>query len=412
MYKMRTKPIALALAVMFFAGCSKDETPNTPPSAFNLSSVPNNSSGIDRQPQFSWESAADAEQGNVTYDLYLDANSDPTTMVISNLDDTEFTLPNRLNLLTDYYWKVVAKDGKGGVTQSSTFKFTTRDLRLTESIDNVGYTGSFETQAVLFKSEFWMAINNEIWHSEMGVIWQKVHTFPFDYSGYAFAAYNGKLWLIGGSIDQRRTNAVWSSEDGSLWTQTLPVTGFPIRSNHSAVSFDGKLWVFGGVTSEGLTFGDAWHTTDGVSWTEVPIQSGYGNRTQQATIVFDDKIWISGGVAGTLGLGAFPTSSIYCSSDGMTWEAVENSPVNNAFGHTLAVYEDKLWILGGRDQEGNYLNTIWNSANGLEWQQTPNTDQSIFQTRSGLAALSFKGRLYIFGGHRSAQLFTDVRIAD
>ena len=96
----------------------------------------------------------------------------------------------------------------------------------------------------------------------------------------------------------------------------------------------------------------------------------------------------------------------------MTWEAVDNLPVNNALRHTLAVYEDKLWVLGGRNQEGNYLNTIWNSANGLQWQQTPNTDQSIFQTRSGLAALSFKGRLYIFGGHRSAQLFTDVRIAD
>ena len=48
----------------------------------------------------------------LTFDVYLDTNSNPTTKVANNISADYFT-PSGLLLNTEYYWKVVAKDPTG-----------------------------------------------------------------------------------------------------------------------------------------------------------------------------------------------------------------------------------------------------------------------------------------------------------
>jgi formylglycine-generating enzyme required for sulfatase activity len=75
----------------------------------------------------SWDSY-DPDGDTMTYDVYFDTNVNPTTKVSSN--QTENTLiRSNLSYETTYYWKVVAKDNHGGVTESPVWKFTTRDLQ-------------------------------------------------------------------------------------------------------------------------------------------------------------------------------------------------------------------------------------------------------------------------------------------
>jgi len=70
-----------------------------------------------------WDSY-DPDGDVMTYDVYFDTNVNPTTKASSN--QTENTLiRSNLSYDTTYYWKVVAKDNHGGVTESPVWKFTT-----------------------------------------------------------------------------------------------------------------------------------------------------------------------------------------------------------------------------------------------------------------------------------------------
>jgi len=72
----------------------------------------------------SW-GASDTDVDDVlTYDIYLDTNSDPATMIASAQADKEYTAA-ALNAATTYYWKVVVKDDKGGITYGPVWSFKT-----------------------------------------------------------------------------------------------------------------------------------------------------------------------------------------------------------------------------------------------------------------------------------------------
>ncbi len=71
----------------------------------------------------SWE-CSDPDGDSLTYDVYFGTNSNPTTKVSSGQSGRTLNRSN-LSSNTTYYWKVVAKDNKGGVTEGPLWKFTT-----------------------------------------------------------------------------------------------------------------------------------------------------------------------------------------------------------------------------------------------------------------------------------------------
>ena len=76
----------------------------------------------------SWGSYPDGD--TVTYDVYFDTNTKPTTKVSSNQVENTFNRSN-LSYGTTYYWKVVAKDSKGATTEGPIWSFSTHiDLTL------------------------------------------------------------------------------------------------------------------------------------------------------------------------------------------------------------------------------------------------------------------------------------------
>ena len=71
-------------------------------------------------PILRWFAGSD-DRSNLTFDVYLGTNSNPTTKVASNITTFYYTTSNLT--LNTYYWKVVAKDELGSVT-SSIMNFT------------------------------------------------------------------------------------------------------------------------------------------------------------------------------------------------------------------------------------------------------------------------------------------------
>jgi hypothetical protein len=72
----------------------------------------------------SW-TASDVDNDSLAFDVYLDTNSNPTTKVSENQIATTHEASG-LTAATTYYFKVVAKDEKGGVTIGQIWSFSTK----------------------------------------------------------------------------------------------------------------------------------------------------------------------------------------------------------------------------------------------------------------------------------------------
>ena len=72
----------------------------------------------------SW-SASDTDGDDLTFDVYLDTNTDPTTLVSENQTATTFEA-NNLTASSTYYFKIVVKDANGGISIGQIWNFTTK----------------------------------------------------------------------------------------------------------------------------------------------------------------------------------------------------------------------------------------------------------------------------------------------
>jgi outer membrane protein assembly factor BamB len=102
------------------------QTNNTYPSKPNLTSPEDGDTNIATSDLIlKWNASSDSDEGDtVTYDLYFSKDSSPK-LYKSDLSSTQYTIES-LDADTTYYWKVVAKDTKGGIASSNIWSFTTK----------------------------------------------------------------------------------------------------------------------------------------------------------------------------------------------------------------------------------------------------------------------------------------------
>lgn len=72
----------------------------------------------------SW-TASDVDGDPLTFDVYLDTDTDPTTKMSENQSGTTYDAAG-LTAASTYYFKVVVKDDKGGVSIGQVWSFTTK----------------------------------------------------------------------------------------------------------------------------------------------------------------------------------------------------------------------------------------------------------------------------------------------
>lgn len=97
-----------------------DSAPTVAPSCTTVTSPANNTTGVPANATFSWTAAPGAS----SYDLYLDTNANPTTL-LKNVTGNSYTVTSNLDLNTVYYWKLVPKNAAGAATGCAVNSFTT-----------------------------------------------------------------------------------------------------------------------------------------------------------------------------------------------------------------------------------------------------------------------------------------------
>ncbi len=95
---------------------------NTPPNTPTNPTPKNGAKNVPIDTKLSWE-CSDPDGDPLKYDVYLGTNPNPP-LVFKDLDENKYD-PMTLDKNKTYYWKIVAKDGGGGVREGPVWKFTT-----------------------------------------------------------------------------------------------------------------------------------------------------------------------------------------------------------------------------------------------------------------------------------------------
>ncbi|TYB93521.1 MAG: hypothetical protein FXF54_06370 [Kosmotoga sp.] len=119
---MKKMVFIVFLLVIAISSCNMltNVPPNTPGSPNPI----NNATWVNLAITLTW-TCSDQNGDPLTYDVYFGSNPNPTTK-IGNGQSSASKFVGGLEYYTDYYWKVVAKDGRGGETSSPVWHFRTK----------------------------------------------------------------------------------------------------------------------------------------------------------------------------------------------------------------------------------------------------------------------------------------------
>ncbi len=95
----------------------------SPPNIPSNPDPANNSINVSRNVHLTW-TGGDPDNDTVTYNVFFGTNQTPP-LVAKNISQATYT-PGMLNLLTKYFWKIVAWDNHSNMTQGPLWAFTTR----------------------------------------------------------------------------------------------------------------------------------------------------------------------------------------------------------------------------------------------------------------------------------------------
>jgi hypothetical protein len=205
-----------------------------------------------------------------------------------------------------------------------------------------------------------------------------------------------QLWFMAGGTTEA-TNPIFASLDGVTWRIVTNQAPWSLRTYAGGVVFKDRMWLMGGGDDDkGTIFNDVWATTGplGMDWTRVSAAAAWAARSRFGIIVYQDKIWIFGGRDGN----GNNLNDVWSSADGSTWTSVTAKAAwTRRCGVGVGVFRGRLWLFGGQDgpAASNVSKEMWSSVDGATWTREP---EPPWSRRSFANVQVFGERLYIMGG--------------
>ena len=203
----------------------------------------------------------------------------------------------------------------------------------------------------------------------------------------------------------------YTTKVGDTWASLSSLAAFSPRDSYNSIVFDDKIWIIGGYDGDFVqsyenetsfipsTFkNDIWYSPDAVNWyiaTQHPIFEFRSNYAS-ASCVFDNKIWITGGRQ----VDNYYNDDVWNSADGINWSRVTNtSGFSGRVGHKMVAFNGYMWVVGGYDGNTNagFKSDVWRSTNGVNWECV--TADTGFSGRCLFGMLVFDGKMWVIGGH-------------
>ena len=237
------------------------------------------------------------------------------------------------------------------------------------------------------------------------LIWINKSPMPISRSWAPAVEYNGKIYVIGGcssTKSEQFKNPVANLEVYDPVTDTWKeLTPMPSpRVAPIAVVLDGEIYVIGGFdpyrywsanpTVEIYNIAtDTWRTGPklpyGCSWA--------------AGVVLNGKIYVLGGV----GYHYYNTTQIFDPSTN-TW-SLGPSFKGGRYLHATTTYNGKIYLIGGDSWETGSA-TVYNDIQVYDPKTNTWTSKTPMPTPySGLSAIAYNGKIYVFGGNAMARVY-------
>lgn len=131
-----------------------------------------------------------------------------------------------------------------------------------------------------------------------------------------------------------------------------------------------------------------------LDFTDHTNQDQMGDFAENAMVEFHDKVWSYGGVNS---YGAADGHFGWSSDNGVNWVSLAMEPTlltDYRIGHTVTLFNDELWLIGGEDSGGVWQEDIWKSADGIHWTSVPAPDPG-FNAIAFHSTIVFQNRMYV-----------------
>ncbi len=259
---------------------------------------------------------------------------------------------------------------------------------------------------------------SDVWKSSDGQNWTKITESKFSGRQSHQVVVKGEdMYVLGGFNGYTFFNDVWKSSDGENWTQISIRAEFSQRTSHQVIEMNGTIYLIGGVNEGTSEYkNDVWSSTDGTHWIEVspqnnnPADTKFSPRGNHRVAVIDGTMYVIGGNSGKR------LNDVWSSTDGKTWNQVlayNDPPQSSQFiprlDHQVAVIDNTLYLIGGRDNSER-LNDVWKSDdNGQTWQPVESDENNpIFSARDNHQVVVIDNTMYLIGGFDGSKRLNDV----
>ncbi len=225
---------------------------------------------------------------------------------------------------------------------------------------------------------------------------------------------SSKIYLKLSPVDAKARGGAGVSKSFNIDNSLLEVKLMPEiwpREGHGHMCLNGKMYIIGGWAGSPNYYNDVTivecDPESGSSEVEISQNHYASVRYSYSGAVYDDKMWIMGGFFNK------SKNDVWYSSDGTTWvEITKNETESVKFGvrdsHASVVFDDgfgrKLFVIGGFSS--GYKNDVWCSVTGAQW--TCITGETSFSPRVGHGAAVFDNNIYLIGGYDGEKYKNDV----
>ena len=132
-----------------------------------------------------------------------------------------------------------------------------------------------------------------------------------------------------------------------------------------------------------------------IAWQQATADAAWSVRSFHSSVVFDDKIWVLGGKTNNGN-----EDDAWYSADGIHWsEATANAAWSARRAHSSVVFDNKIWVLGGStiDSGNIHKNDVWYSADGINWIEA--TIAAAWSARRAHSSVVFDDKIWVMGGN-------------